>query len=297
MDKAPDAFRTISEVADDLDIPQHVLRFWETRFTQIKPMKRSGGRRYYRPDDVDLLRGIRRLLYGEGYTIRGVQRILKENGIKAVQGLIEDGAAPAFAPAHADAAPASGAPIMARAAMMRSPAAVDEHAASNVEDAESGFDDSDDPDAAVDEYAEPSSADMSDADVGLGGGADEADVDSAELDADDDDGEDVAAGLTPNRAPEPAVRREPDVRPAPRVPPPLGMASAAPRVDARPLARTEPVMSRANPIPPPRAQVPPRPGSEPRVMRAPDRARLEAVLEALLAARQALDAAMKDGQG
>ncbi len=66
MDKAPDAFRTISEVADDLDIPQHVLRFWETRFTQIKPMKRSGGRRYYRPDDVDLLRGIRRLLYGEG---------------------------------------------------------------------------------------------------------------------------------------------------------------------------------------------------------------------------------------
>ena len=89
MDKAPDAFRTISEVADDLDIPQHVLRFWETRFTQIKPMKRSGGRRYYRPDDVDLLRGIRRLLYGEGYTIRGVQRILKEQGIKAVQGLIE----------------------------------------------------------------------------------------------------------------------------------------------------------------------------------------------------------------
>jgi DNA-binding transcriptional MerR regulator len=90
LDKAPDAFRTISEVADDLDIPQHVLRFWETRFAQIKPMKRSGGRRYYRPDDVDLLRGIRRLLYGEGYTIRGVQRILKEYGIKAVQGLTDD---------------------------------------------------------------------------------------------------------------------------------------------------------------------------------------------------------------
>ena len=89
MDKAPDAFRTISEVADDLDIPQHVLRFWETRFAQIKPMKRSGGRRYYRPDDVDLLRGIRRLLYGEGYTIRGVQRILKEHGVKAVQGLVD----------------------------------------------------------------------------------------------------------------------------------------------------------------------------------------------------------------
>jgi DNA-binding transcriptional MerR regulator len=98
LDKAPDAFRTISEVADDLDIPQHVLRFWETRFSQIKPMKRSGGRRYYRPDDVDLLRGIRRLLYGEGYTIRGVQRILKEHGIKSVQGLIDGSpSAPSFA--------------------------------------------------------------------------------------------------------------------------------------------------------------------------------------------------------
>ena len=96
MDKAPDAFRTISEVADDLDIPQHVLRFWETRFAQIKPMKRSGGRRYYRPDDVDLLRGIRRLLYGEGYTIRGVQRILKEHGIKSVQGLADQNSAVSF---------------------------------------------------------------------------------------------------------------------------------------------------------------------------------------------------------
>ena len=96
MDKAPDAFRTISEVADELDIPQHVLRFWETRFTQIKPMKRSGGRRYYRPDDVDLLKGIRRLLYGEGYTIRGVQRILKEHGIKSVQGIADQTAAVSF---------------------------------------------------------------------------------------------------------------------------------------------------------------------------------------------------------
>ncbi len=96
MDKAPDAFRTISEVAADLDIPQHVLRFWETRFAQIKPMKRSGGRRYYRPDDVDLLRGIRHLLYSEGYTIRGVQRILKEHGIKSVQGLTEGSSAAAF---------------------------------------------------------------------------------------------------------------------------------------------------------------------------------------------------------
>ena len=96
MDKAPDAFRTISEVAQDLDIPQHVLRFWETRFSQIKPMKRSGGRRYYRPDDVDLLKGIRRLLYGEGYTIRGVQRILKEHGVKSVQGLADSSAAVSF---------------------------------------------------------------------------------------------------------------------------------------------------------------------------------------------------------
>jgi DNA-binding transcriptional MerR regulator len=96
LDKAPDAFRTISEVAEELDIPQHVLRFWETRFAQIKPMKRSGGRRYYRPDDVDLLKGIRRLLYGEGYTIRGVQRILKEHGIKSVQSLADSSAAVAF---------------------------------------------------------------------------------------------------------------------------------------------------------------------------------------------------------
>ena len=96
MEKAPDAFRTISEVAADLDIPQHVLRFWETRFAQIKPMKRSGGRRYYRPDDVDLLRGIRRLLYGEGYTIRGVQRILKEHGIASVQRLADGSAVASF---------------------------------------------------------------------------------------------------------------------------------------------------------------------------------------------------------
>ena len=84
MSKGPDAFRTISEVAGELNLPQHVLRFWETRFAQIKPLKRGGGRRYYRPDDVELLRGIRHLLYGEGYTIRGVQRILKEQGARFV---------------------------------------------------------------------------------------------------------------------------------------------------------------------------------------------------------------------
>ena len=80
VEKSPDAFRTISEVAEDLELPQHVLRFWETRFSQIKPLKRGGGRRYYRPDDVALLRGIRLLLYGEGFTIKGVQRLFKEKG-------------------------------------------------------------------------------------------------------------------------------------------------------------------------------------------------------------------------
>ncbi len=87
MDKAADAFRTISEVAEDLDIPQHVLRFWETKFSHIKPLKRGGGRRYYRPDDVDLVRGIRYLLYGQGYTIKGVQRIIKEQSVKAVMAI------------------------------------------------------------------------------------------------------------------------------------------------------------------------------------------------------------------
>ena len=93
MDKAPDAFRTISEVADELDIPQHVLRFWESRFPQIKPMKRAGGRRYYRPEDVDLLRGIKHLLYAEGYTIRGAQGILRDKGQKFVQTVWQPGAA------------------------------------------------------------------------------------------------------------------------------------------------------------------------------------------------------------
>ncbi len=82
--KSPDAFRTISEVADGLNVPQHVLRFWESKFTQVKPLKRGGGRRYYRPEDVHLLRGIRNLLYHEGYTIRGVQKVLREAGVKMV---------------------------------------------------------------------------------------------------------------------------------------------------------------------------------------------------------------------
>lgn len=92
MDKAPEAFRTISEVAAELAVPQHVLRFWESRFHEIRPMKRGGGRRFYRPQDLDLLRGIRHLLYGEGYTIRGVQRILREQGQRFVQQVWQPGA-------------------------------------------------------------------------------------------------------------------------------------------------------------------------------------------------------------
>jgi DNA-binding transcriptional MerR regulator len=92
--KSQEAFRTISEVAAELDMPQHVLRFWESRFAQIKPVKRAGGRRFYRPDDVDLLRGIRALLYVDGLTIRGVQKILKERGLRHVA-MIGRGQAPA----------------------------------------------------------------------------------------------------------------------------------------------------------------------------------------------------------
>ena len=144
--KGPDAFRTISEVAGDLDLPQHVLRFWETRFSQIKPLKRGGGRRYYRPDDVDLLRGIRHLLYDEGYTIKGVQRILKERGIRYVSGATDgmpdeippaqpvaagpvngtNGAhAQTAAPAPSDATPASP-PQAAQAAASLQPEAADD---------------------------------------------------------------------------------------------------------------------------------------------------------------------------
>jgi DNA-binding transcriptional MerR regulator len=82
--KSPEAFRTISEVSAELDVPQHVLRFWETRFAQVKPVKRAGGRRYYRPEDVDLLRGIRALLYSDGFTIKGVQKILRDRGLRHV---------------------------------------------------------------------------------------------------------------------------------------------------------------------------------------------------------------------
>jgi DNA-binding transcriptional MerR regulator len=92
LDKSPDAFRTISEAADELDLPQHVLRFWETRFSTIRPLKRGGGRRYYRPEDVLLLKGIRHLLYEQGFTIKGVQKILKDQGARHVAAIGNGGA-------------------------------------------------------------------------------------------------------------------------------------------------------------------------------------------------------------
>src|SRR5882757_1804215 len=82
--KSAEAFRTISEVAVELDIPQHVLRFWESRFAQVRPIKRAGGRRYYRPEDVDLLKGIRALLYREGFTIKGAQKVMRDKGLRFV---------------------------------------------------------------------------------------------------------------------------------------------------------------------------------------------------------------------
>lgn len=129
MDKTPDAYRTISEVADDLDLPQHVLRFWETRFGQIKPLKRAGGRRFYRPDDVDLLKGIRHLLYNEGYTIKGVQRILKDQGVRAILALVRNNGLeaepeaapypPAVAPAPITPAALQPAPTLLRREALR----------------------------------------------------------------------------------------------------------------------------------------------------------------------------------
>jgi DNA-binding transcriptional MerR regulator len=105
MSKSPDAFRTIREVSEELDVPQHVLRFWETKFNQVRPLKRGGGRRYYRPEDVDLLRRIRSLLYADGYTIRGVQKLMRETGGKVPE------AAPA--PPAKPAAPVVAAPAAA----------------------------------------------------------------------------------------------------------------------------------------------------------------------------------------
>jgi DNA-binding transcriptional MerR regulator len=122
--KSADAFRTISEVAGDLEVPQHVLRFWETRFAQIKPLKRAGGRRYYRPEDIELLRRIRELLYKHGYTIKGVQRLLKDNGLIEVPTPAPVVAAP-LAPAPAPV-PVVAAPTPAPAAPTRAAAPIND---------------------------------------------------------------------------------------------------------------------------------------------------------------------------
>jgi DNA-binding transcriptional MerR regulator len=106
MEKSPEAYRTIREVADSLDLPQHVLRFWETRFPQIRPLKRAGGRRYYRPDDIERLRIIKRLLYGEGYTIKGVQKLFKEQGVQALSAVALSPVGPSEGPASAAEPPA-----------------------------------------------------------------------------------------------------------------------------------------------------------------------------------------------
>ena len=103
-EKAPEAFRTISEVAESLHMPQHVLRFWETKFTFIKPMKRAGGRRFYRPTDIAVLRGVRRLLHDEGYTIKGVQKLHREHGVRR---LVAAGEGVAVAPPAEKPAPAT----------------------------------------------------------------------------------------------------------------------------------------------------------------------------------------------
>lgn len=111
--KSRDAFRTISEVADELDLPQHVLRFWESKFSQIKPLKRGGNRRYYRPDDVQVLQTIKKLLHSDGYTIRGVQKLFKAQGLKATMDQVASGSsvdAPSLsvAPGPADASALDG---------------------------------------------------------------------------------------------------------------------------------------------------------------------------------------------
>jgi len=102
MAKGPEAFRTISEAADELHVPQHVLRFWETKFSFIKPMKRAGGRRFYRPADIAVLRGVRRLLHDEGYTIKGVQKLHREQGLKHLVAAGEGTSPPAPSAAPAE---------------------------------------------------------------------------------------------------------------------------------------------------------------------------------------------------
>lgn len=111
MAKGPNAFRTISEAADELGVPQHVLRFWETKFSFIRPMKRAGGRRFYRPQDISVLRGVRALLHDEGYTIKGVQKLHKEQGVRRLASVGEGEARPASAAGESLLPPAGSADL------------------------------------------------------------------------------------------------------------------------------------------------------------------------------------------
>jgi DNA-binding transcriptional MerR regulator len=129
MSKSADAFRTISEVSTELDVPKHVLRFWEQRFKQLKPLKRGGGRRFYRPEDVELIKGIQALLNRDAYTIRGVQRILREHGVERVKRLAKGEAAASMSAVLPEADPARAAapmPPNGHASAVRKKAARDE---------------------------------------------------------------------------------------------------------------------------------------------------------------------------
>jgi DNA-binding transcriptional MerR regulator len=155
LDKSPDAFRTISEVADHLDTPAHVLRFWESRFPQIRPVKRAGGRRYYRPSDISLLKGIRHLLHDEGMTIRGVQKVLREHGVRYVAALTggdyvaEEAAEPPPPPAPVAAEVVDLAAARALAAAEADIAAATEGSRAGPFDDEAGFEAGADPAAAT----------------------------------------------------------------------------------------------------------------------------------------------------
>jgi len=288
--KDPEAFRTISEVADELDLPQHVLRFWETRFRDIRPMKRGGGRRYYRPDDIDLLRGVRHLLYGEGYTIRGVQRILREHGIKAVQGLMEDSA---IAPASFSG-PSFDQETRARGARSarRKPEEEDEEIEAELEEEAADLEEADE----AEDEAEEQDFDEEEEDEG-----DEIEVRDVEVR--------VRAARGPMDFVPPSSHRLSETRlPEPRLNEPRlnEPVMTRPRGETVPIA-TVPMPDPASLQPRPvvarpaagpsgaQAYAPPsiRNGSAPAV----DRDKLKTVLDDLVDAREMLDRVLKDGEG
>ncbi len=119
--KSAAAFRTISEVAEELDVPQHVLRFWESKFSTVRPLKRGGGRRYYRPEDIDLIRQIRNLLYSDGYTIKGVQRLMREGQVKTgpARAPAKVARSAAKAPVRSDSAPLDSRAVIAELRELR----------------------------------------------------------------------------------------------------------------------------------------------------------------------------------